>query len=162
MVVMKHIVLFSCWIALASYCVPAIIAGPSGILELRRAASSADAMRVNLGALTETNAKYARELERLHTLPETTALEARSLGYIADDEKVVRLPAAVTALVPAPNPGNLVIYIKDPLLQDAGIKHFSAFITVMATLAALVLKFLVADKWRPDHRASLAHDASRT
>jgi hypothetical protein len=119
-------------------------------------------MRENLGALIETNAMYARELEQLHNLPESTALEARSLGYIAEDEKVVRLPAASSALVPAPIPGTLVIYIKDPLLLDADIKRFSAFITVMAALSALVLKYLLADRWRPGHRASLAHDASRT
>ena len=162
MIQMKNVVLFSCWIAVVSYCVPAIIAGPSGVLEMKRAASSADAMRENLGQLTEKNSKYAQELEHLHSLPESAALEARSLGYIADNEMVVRMPSATHALVPSPNPGRLVIYLKNPTLRDDSIKQLSIFITIMATVTALLLKFLLADKWRLDQRASLTHEASRT
>jgi hypothetical protein len=162
MILMKYLAMFSCWVAVASYCVLAIVAGPSGILEMRSAASSADAMRVNLDQLTGMNTMYALELDQLHSLPESTALEARSLGYIADNEMVVRMTAASPESVPSPNPGRLVIYSKDPALRDISIKRLSILMTVLASVAVLGMKFLLADKWRTGHRASLTQEASRT
>jgi cell division protein FtsB len=162
MILMKYLVMFSFWIAVAAYCVPAIVAGPSGILEMRRAASSADAMRENLDRLTDMNTMYALELDQLHSLHESTALEARSLGYIADNEIVVRMPTSSLESLPSPNPGHLVIYLKEPALRDIGIKRLSILLTAFASVAILVMKLLLADKWRTDHRASLTQEASRT
>lgn len=150
-----------CWIAIFSYCVPAIIAGPSGILETRNALASADWMRDNLENLSDKNSIFNHELDDLHTLPEPIALEARSLGYVAHNEIVVRMSSAQPIQVFSANPGQLVIYKKDPSLQDVEIKGIAIAMTIITGLTILVLKLFASRKWRPDHRASLAHDASR-
>jgi hypothetical protein len=159
---MKHIMFFSCWIAVASYCIVSIVAGPSGLIEIRFANSTTDLMRGNLGILAEKNANFTRELDALHTLPESISLEARSLGFIANDETVIRIPSNPESPPESPAAGEMVVYRRQPSMMDADVKKVSIFVTMVATLAAFALRLLVSNKLPPDHRASLVHEASRT
>jgi len=129
---------------------------------MENALASSDFMWENLGNLSSKNKAYARELDNLHRLSDPIALEARSLGYVASDEVVVRMPVAQLGSVATANPGGLVVYKKNPVLKDADIKYIAIATTIIISLTALGLNFYRSWKLRSVHRASLAQDASRT
>jgi len=123
--------------------------------------ANADWMRNNLESLTVKNKIFSHELEELHKLPEPIALEARSLGYIANNEIVVRIASAQPVPVFTADPGTMVVYQKDSSLNDVEIKGIAMVMTCITGLAMLVLYIFTSGKRQPLQRATLAHDESR-
>lgn len=161
---MKRILIVAFWIAAASYCAVATIWGPSGVLVARRANEMAATMRANIDELSERNERYAAELESLRAAPESTALEGRSLGYLAADEVAIRLDLVSEPAAPA-EAGRMLEYAPAPTLEEPRIKDIAALAGVAALLAGLTLR--AARSARParkgvGQREILVQEASRT
>lgn len=150
----------SIWVGLACYCALNFVMGPSGILALRQAQATERSMRSNLETLEALHDSFATEWEALKTVPEMTALEARSLGYIATDETVVRTPFAVAPLSP-PSPGERIAFEPGPGVPVSTIRELSAM-AALATMAAALGARLLKARGARNQREILLHDASRT
>lgn len=160
MTMMKRIVMASIWVGLACYCALTFVIGPSGILALRQAQATELSMRSNLKALEALHDSFATEWEALKTVPEMTALEARSLGYIAADETVVRTPFAAVPPSP-PSPGQRIAFEPGSGVPVSRIQELSAIAALATMVAALGARLLKARGAR-NQREILLHDASRT
>jgi len=157
---MKRIVVFSIWVGLAAYCALTSVVGPSGILALRQAQAAELSMQSNLKSLEALHESYATEWTGLKSVPEMTALEARSLGYIAGDEVVVRMPFPAAPHTP-PSPGERISFEPHAPVSMSRIQELSA----MAALATMIMALgarLVAGRSVRNQREILLHDASRT
>jgi len=157
---MKRIALFSIWVGMAAYCALTFLVGPSGILALRRAQAAELSMLSNLKSLEALHDSFATEWTGLKSVPEMTALEARSLGYIAGDETVVRMPFAAVPHSP-PSPGERISFEPQAPVSMSRIQELSA----MAALATMIIALgarLVAGRNVRNQREILLHDASRT
>jgi len=130
----------------------------------RRAESAAVAMRDNVEALSSLNAGFASEWDGLRNVPLTTALEARSLGYLARDEVAIRLSLAADAPNP-PSPGTLVAYEAGQALSERMMKELAGIAALFTAILGLAMK---AAKPRADRakrafqREILVQEASRT
>lgn len=160
MTMMKRIILASIWVGLACYCALTFVMGPSGVLALREAQSSERSMRNNLETLVALHDSFATEWEALQTVPEMTALEARSLGYIAADETVVRTSLPAAAPTP-PSPGKRIAFEPGAGVAVSRIQELSAIAALATMVAALGARLLKARGSR-NQREILLHDASRT
>lgn len=160
MSMMKRILLFSIWVGLAAYCALTSVVGPSGILALRQAQAAELSMQSNLRSLEALHESYATEWAGLESVPEMTALEARSLGYIAGDEVVVRMPFAAAPHVP-PSPGERVSFEPHAPVSMSRIQELSAMAALVTMIMALGAR-LVAGRGVRNQREILLHDASRT
>ncbi|HPE89831.1 MAG TPA: septum formation initiator family protein [Spirochaetia bacterium] len=161
---MKRILMIACWIAVASYCAVSAVWGPSGLVATRRATETAAAMRGNIDELARRNERYAAELESLRVAPEATALEARSLGYLASDEVAVRLDLETEPTAPA-EAGRLLEYEGASAIAEARIKDIAAAAGMAVLLAGLALKAAGSARTgrkRGGQRDILVQEASRT
>ncbi len=165
--VMKRIVILACWIAVASYCAMAVVWGPSGVIVTKRAFDTAATMRRNIDDLARRNERYAAELEGLRNASEPTALEARSIGYLAADEVAVRLSLEPEPAVPA-EAGRLLEYTGASALAEARIKDIAAMAGMVVLLAGLALRAARSARsarsaqGRAGQREILVQEASRT
>ncbi|MDX9897603.1 MAG: hypothetical protein RBT62_01670 [Spirochaetia bacterium] len=158
---MKRILVASCWMGLASYCMIAMTLGPSGILASRKALEASMSMRENLSHLAAMNSSFSAEWEALKTSPEAIALEARSLGYLADDEIAVRLPDAALTIVP-PNAGKRIEYEPQSILSEADAKGMALIIALMTAIAGLGMRLLRRASPAIVQRDIRTHEALRT
>ncbi|MBU0928783.1 MAG: hypothetical protein KKA67_13625 [Spirochaetes bacterium] len=121
-------------------------------------------MRDNVEALSSLNAGFASEWDGLRNVPLTTALEARSLGYLARDEVAIRLSLAADAPNP-PSPGTLVAYEAGQALSERMMKELAGIAALFTAILGLAMK---AAKPRADRakrafqREILVQEASRT
>lgn len=157
---MKRIVVISIWVGMAAYCVLTSIVGPSGILALRQAQLTELSMRDNLRSLEALHESFATEWAALESVPEMTALEARSLGYIAGDEVVVRMPFAATPPSP-PSPGNRISFEPHVPVSVSRIQELSAMAAMATMVVSLGVK-LLSGRGARHQREILVHEASRT
>ena len=118
-------------------------------------------MERNLAVLSSLNETYTREWNALKTIPESTALEARSLGYVAEDEVVVRL--SVTTVEPTPpSPGERLTYEREVVIPEARIKKISLIIALATAALGLLLRFFPPNGITKRQRDILVQIASRT
>jgi len=157
---MKRIVVISIWVGMAAYCALTSIVGPSGILALRQAQLTELSMRNNLKSLEALHESFATEWTALESVPEMTALEARSLGYIADNEVVVRMPFAATPPNP-PSPGDRISFEPHVSVSVSRIQELSAMAAMATMIISLGARLMTARGTR-HQREILVHDASRT
>ena len=118
-------------------------------------------MQNNLDSLAMVHAGLAVQLESLQNQPEATAMEARSLGYLADDETAIRLPAAPDDSVP-PSPGMRLSYQADTIMTDASIKEVSSLAMLATVILGMVLKTTSLRGSGGRQRDILSHEASRS
>lgn len=155
---MKRLAITSVWLFIVAYCALTMTLGPSGILATRQAERSAQRMRDNLAALASRNAAFAREWKAFTEGWEEAALEARSLGYLGDDEVAIRLSVGQQESAPE-RPGEILFYEQVILLEDLRCKELSAVVAALWFLGGLMLK---AFRKKGSHRPILAQEASRT
>lgn len=158
---MKRILIAAGWIGLATYCGLASVVGPTGILAYNDAHRALERMRTNLEQLASMNKSFADEWETLSTDYEATILEARSMGFIADDETVVRLAGASRKPNPA-SPGERLSYEPEPLCTEAFIKELSAVAALVAAVLGLFLRLGEGKRPLKRQREILTQEASRT
>lgn len=158
---MKRILIASSWLGMATYCLLSTIAGPSGLIATGRAMESAGLMNSNIAILRTLNETYAGEWEALSSVAETTALEARSLGYLADDEVAIRLSVPRNPPVPA-SPGERIVYEARSVIDEAAVKEISAIVAFIALAAGMVLRVLRHEPSSRRQREILVQEASRT
>jgi len=158
---MKRILIISCWIGLASYCLLASTIGPTGLVAIMEAQAAAERMQRNLTVLSSLNAGYAAEWEGLRTRPEATVLEARSLGYLADDEVAVRLALTQERSDP-PSPGTRLSYEPAIMISEPRIKQLAGIAALVAVIVGLALRLKPWHGLKHRQREILAHAAART
>ena len=88
---MKKLTLAATWVAVAVYCILTGVFGPAGYIALTQARDISAAMLSNIVTLEKLNAEYSSEWNALRSDASLTAIEGRSLGYIASNEVVVRV-----------------------------------------------------------------------
>lgn len=138
---MKKTILTASWFAVAVYCILTGLYGPAGLVVTARAEESVAAMQKNMEFLEKLNKGYASEWNALRSDASLTAVQGRSLGFIASDEVVVRvaLPAPTTS--PA-FIGERVLFVPGPSMTIAGIRLASLFVWLGTLLAGLGFKLL--------------------
>jgi cell division protein FtsB len=156
---MKRILLRACWIGLASYCLLSSIAGPSGIVATRETQAASAAMRKNLDNLVALNTTYAKEWEVLRTNPASTALEARSLGYLAENEIAVRLSVDGATAEP-PSAGLRISFEPHSLMAENSIKNITLLISLVSAVLGFASRLNVLSIKKYRHREIRTHVAS--
>lgn len=146
---------------MATYCILSITLGPSGILEARKAEDASKSMQENLSALSSLNSSYMSVWEALNGSPEAIALEARSLGYIAHNETVVRLPDAAGPVVP-PSAGKRLEYEPHAMLSEAGAKAIALIAAFVTAVLCLGVRLVRRRGPSMRQRDILSHEALRT
>jgi len=152
----KRILIASCWIAVVSYCALSALVGPSGLASAMKVASATERMRRNASELSSLNARYSAEWESLRTESEAAVLEARSLGYLADDEVAVRLSVGTPDFVP-PTAGERLSYQPQSVLSERRIKEIAALAGLLTVVAGMAIRLA-----KPRQREILTQEASRT
>ncbi len=139
----------------------AMTLGPSGMLASKKALEVSLHMRQNLSELAAMNSLFTAEWEALKTSPEAIALEARSLGYLADDEIVVRLPDAIPPVAP-PSAGRRLEYQSYAVLTESGAKAIAFIVALTTVILGLGRRLLRRREPSPIHRDIRTHEALRT
>lgn len=136
---MKPLLIVSGWLGIATYCILATIAGHSGLIATRSAYASAGRMGRNIAELQSINTAYTLEWEAMSALPESSALEARSLGYLAVDEVAIRLSVPSSEPSPA-SPGDRLVHEPVTVLDEASIRKIAAGLALLVLVSGMVLK----------------------
>lgn len=157
---MKRILLTACWIGLTSYCLLSSIAGPSGMVATRETQAASAEMRKNLVNLVSLNSMYAKEWEVLRTNPDSTALEARSLGYLAGNEIAIRLSVDTTTVAP-PTAGFRISFEPDSILAEKNIKNYALLVSLFSVVLGFAWHLNVLSIKKYPHREMRTHVASR-
>ncbi len=144
---------------LVLYCVLASIWGPAGLLAVHEANSMALRMKENLSALSLLHSSYADEWKSLSILEESRVLEARSLGYIADGEIIIRLLTSGKDPEP-PKAGDLLSYEPSKVLSEIKIKQIALLSCLCFSIIGMFYHILYSRGRR--QRDTLLQDASRT
>jgi cell division protein FtsB len=166
---MKKIILTASWFAVAVYCLLTGVYGPTGLKATAQAEHTAAAMLRNIDLLEKLNIEYSLEWNALRSDADLTAVQGRSLGFIADDEIVVRLAFPVTGESPV-FIGERVLYEPADSMREPGIRAASLYIwlcTVLAGIARRLFGYRKQQDYRSDHilrsqRAMRVQEASRT
>jgi len=137
---MKHILLRVLWLTVLVYACVMGIWGPAGTRATRHAHTNRNAILENLEKLTSLNLIYQEQLAYVYNNPEALALQARSLGYLAPTEVVLRLEKnLVSNASKVPDTGRSLVYVPEPSLTNAQ----AAEIALVAGLGFLVLLLLL-------------------
>lgn len=150
----------ACWMGLASYCLLSSIAGPSGFVATRKTQVSSAVMRNNLVNLVALNSAYSKEWEILRTNPDSTALEARSLGYLAENEIAIRL-FVVDVTAEPPSAGFRISFEPESLLAENSIKNITLLFSLFSAVLGFALHLNVHSIKKYGHREIRTHVASR-
>lgn len=137
---MKKIILTASWFAVAVYCVLTSLYGPAGLKVTAQAEESAAAMHRNIDFLEKLNVEYALQWNALRNDASLTALQGRSLGFIANDEVVVRVALPAVATDPA-FIGDRVLFVPGRSFPMSGIKLATLYVWLFLVLAGLFHRF---------------------
>lgn len=138
---MKRIILPAAWFAILVYAAASIVLGPTGIQATRAAQAAARAMKANIELLEGTNRSLNARWGGLRSDPVSIALEGRSLGYLAADEVVIRLP--IRAQTEPLNPGRCVFYEVPPTWTEKQAR-IAGLLSGLIALSALALGRILA------------------
>jgi len=133
---MKRTILAAALASVSSYCVLMATMGPSGLAATAHARAAMDDMKRNLQLLGDLNEEYGARWDRLRTSAETVALEGRSMGYIGEDEVVVRLPSMPARTAPDA-PGTRLGYAPPASLPESTAKSMAALLGLGVLAAGL-------------------------
>jgi cell division protein FtsB len=133
-----------------AYCVLSFIAGQAGFLAYREVKADIIRMELQLEAFSLENAALLDIKESLSTDRDRIAREARSLGYIQPDEKIIQLSNIDTSLSAA-NIERLepIRSGKSSGLPDGVIKLLSIITGIAILLASLVMGYSPRKKPEP-------------
>ncbi|GAB1433498.1 hypothetical protein MASR2M29_21240 [Spirochaetota bacterium] len=121
------------------YCVLSISLGPAGYLASIKASSASGKMIGNIQSLSELNEKYYQEYLAINNNPAAQALEARSLGYLADGEVALRINIK-TPLISPEEPGSIIYYEAFSILTEKKIKILSALSAIPLFILGIFLR----------------------
>jgi len=119
-------------------------------------------MEKNIQALAGIHTGLSEDFTALNEHWSAAALEARSLGFLAEGETAVRLSmgsSTVEARAKPTSPGSIVYYEAPAAMSDAAVKELSGLAALAWMLACLAYK---AFRRKGSQRAILVQDASRT
>jgi len=159
-VMMKRILFLACWTGLSFYCLASLVAGPSGLLVTMETQAASAIMKKNLIGLETLNTRYAQEWDLLRINPETTALEARSLGYLAENEVAIRLSLGNGPISPA-SAGFRVNFEPESLLSEKTIKYMAGFLTLIVAILGTAVRWKLLTIKGTRQREIRLHAASR-
>jgi len=166
---MKKIILTASWFAVAVYCILTGVYGSSGLKATSQAEESAAAMHRNIDSLEKLNVEYAMEWNALRSDAGLTAVQGRSLGFIASDEVVVRVSLPVATVSPA-FIGDRVLFMPGRSLPVASIRLATIFVWLLLLFSGLAIRLFWSWKYPEEqgrrrfrsHREIRDQDASRT
>ncbi len=129
----------SAYIGLAVYCLLSLLLGPMGMAAYDDLETRVRGMRENLARLESLNSEARARKDSALSDPEALALEARTLGYVAPGQVVVRLgfPEA------SPDPGDLgtlVPFAPPRGMEDAELKAASLAAALVAAFAGFLIR----------------------
>jgi hypothetical protein len=166
---MKKIILTASWCAVAVYCLLIGVYGPSGLRATAQAKTSAAAMVENIAFLEKLNGEYALEWNALRNDAGLTAVQGRSLGFIATDEVVVRVALPAPKAEPA-SIGERVLFVPGRSIPAGTIRLAAMYVWLCVMLAGL--GFRLFGTWKKSgmsapgrnqpQRAIRVQEASRT
>jgi cell division protein FtsB len=142
---MKKIILTASWFAVAVYCILTGVYGPSGLKATAQAEEAVAAMHKNINSLEKLNAEYAMEWNALRSDAGLTAVQGRSLGFIASDEVVVRVALPAATITPA-FIGERVLFMPGRSLSATSIRMATIFTWLFLLFSGLALKLFWS--WR--------------
>lgn len=166
---MKKIILTASWCAVAVYCLLTGVYGPAGLKATALAKEASSAMHRNLDFLEKLNADLALEWQALRNDSDITAIQGRSLGFIAKDEVVVRVALPSVKAGP-PFIGERVVYTPGQFMPIDQIRLATMYTWLLLLAIGLGRKLFQGRKreWNQGSRRSTVHreirvqDASRT
>jgi len=136
---MKKIILTASWFAIAVYCILTGVYGPAGLKVTAQASKTATAMLENIDNLEKLNSEYSLEWTALRSDANLTAVQGRSLGFIASDEVVVRLALPLMDEPPV-FIGERVLYEPAFSLRELVIRVVSLYTWICFLLAGFARK----------------------
>jgi len=128
------------YVAIATYSLISIVAGPGGLIAESRLAGHSARMRANLESLKAINRGLGSELEALRSDPDRARREARDLGYIGFDEIEVVIPGRGPAMEGAETPGGVLVFEAPTVIADGEIKALALLCAAVFFGAGLALR----------------------
>lgn len=132
-------ILLSIYAGFVTYCLMVFFFGRTGVFATSELRDFRARLEANLSQLEKTNAHLADHFDALRSSPEAIRLEARQLGFLEPNERVLQVssyhPATSSFTV-----GSLVIKKKYPATPDST----SRIVGVGVAVAAFILLTLIA------------------
>ena len=128
----------SAYVGLVVYCLASFFFGPMGMLAYSDLEERVNRMDANLASLEALHERAQSRLESAQSDPETLAMEALSLGYVAEGEVVVRIgfPESAPSLQEL---GNLVAYEAPKGVDDMTLKTIALVAALWTFCISLAL-----------------------
>jgi cell division protein FtsB len=87
----RHRLLVAAFVGITAYLAMAFVYGPGGLVAYRRMQDYRRDLEANIVELAEIHERLSARIDALSTDPEAVRLQAHALGYIAEDERVIRI-----------------------------------------------------------------------
>ncbi|OHD34609.1 MAG: hypothetical protein A2087_10310 [Spirochaetes bacterium GWD1_61_31] len=133
--------------------------GPSGFYAYRQAREFRQTMLDNQEILSQLQAVYLHRLQALRDRPDELAAEARGLGYVIDNEVVLRLETATGQPSKPLLAGSCLVYQPGETVSDKRAKRLGFLVGLGCFLATGILwlaSSFMASRFREPKQAKLA------
>lgn len=87
----RHRLLVAAFVGIAAYLAASFVYGPGGLVAHRRMEDYRRDLEANIVELSEIHERLNARIEALSTDPEAVRLQARGLGYIGENERIIRI-----------------------------------------------------------------------
>ncbi|MCX7025847.1 MAG: septum formation initiator family protein [Spirochaetes bacterium] len=121
-----------------TYCILAMVFGPSGVSVVRDLERQTTVMGNNMEKLEIKSKRLSRRLESIRNDPETLRIEARSLGYVTADEGIIRLIPALD-MKDHDETVETMFTVEPPSLPDSSAKAIAGSFTALVFLLSMIL-----------------------
>lgn len=143
-------IIFPAFFGTLVYCLISITFGPSGHFAMKRLESERDRVTANLEKLQAVNAELDDTFRNLSSNPDTIAVYAHELGFIREDERLIKLEDFSGGIKRDFSPGTAVKAKESDTMPEWLCKA----IALLGALAA----FLVISRLSPEAK----HDPFKT
>jgi hypothetical protein len=147
----------SAYIGLVVYCLASLFFGPMGMGAYSDLESCVRQMGENITVLENLHEESQSHLDAAQSDPDTLALEALSLGYVAEGEVIVRIGFPETNPSP-PNQGTLVPYKAPKGVDDTVLKT----IALVTALCAFFISLAIKSPWKAHYKRKGTRNAAET
>jgi len=137
-----------------------LIVGPSGLVATKKIQAATAVMQSNLVNLEYLNSTFSKEWDILQKSSEITALEARSLGYLAENEVAIRLSIGDGPDSPS-SAGFRISFEPDSLMTENSIKNIALFLTALFAIIGFVFRLALPFVGIDRHREIRTQSAAR-
>ncbi|HPO03799.1 MAG TPA: septum formation initiator family protein [Treponemataceae bacterium] len=115
--------------------------GPKGFLPMSHLQKEAETMKEHISSLRTMNEELAAQVKNLSANPDTIAVYAHELGYIAEGERLIKLSGFIGGIDRNLHPGTLITRVKPIFLED-WICKTAGIATGLMALAISIVYFL--------------------